>query len=373
MSLIEHLQSTPLDWISILFLFALLTEIIYFYAIFYKIVLHKDRPIEEVEQWPPVSIIICAKNERDNIINNLPLILEQNYPDFEVIVVNDASTDDTEDILKGLTVIYPNLKYTFSTENDEKYFSKKRALTIGIKKSQHNHLLLTDADCRPSSKNWIKHMMASYQNNTEIVLGYSPYIRQKGWLNDWIRFDTYYIAMQYLGFAKTGIPYMGVGRNLSYKKTLFFNKKGFATHLDLESGDDDLFVNQAANRHNTTVCLAEDAFVFSIPKNNLTHWLIQKRRHSTTGSRYKTIHKFLLAYHHINYHLMFALLLISLFFYQNHIYLALTVLILRYILVLPVFYSTMKKLKVADIFLFSLFWEFVNKWFYVYLYIRNRF
>lgn len=372
--LIENLLNTPTHHVLFYLLVLLfLVECFYFYFFFIRVPVFSSSGTakQKEENLPPVSVIICARNERDNLLKHLPLILEQNYPNFEVIVVNDGSTDDSEDILKSFSLQYPHFSYTFSIPNKHYYFSKKQALTIGLKKARYDIVLLTDADCYPTSDQWIKKIMELYNPSTSIVLGYSPYRKEKGILNQWIRFDAYYIALQYFSFAMAGIPYMGVGRNLSYRKELFFKNKGFATHFDLQSGDDDLFVNAHATSKNTATCLAPESFMISIPKKKLSHWIWQKKRHASTGSRYKLLHKILLGIHHFNYfafHL--TCLLLPLFLYE-YLALCLLLFITRQLLVLPVFYYSMKKLKSEDLFVTSLMWEAWNKTFYVYLFILS--
>ena len=220
----------------------------------------------------PVSVIISARNEANNLTENLPLILEQNYPDFEVIVVNDCSLDDSENVLKEFQLKYPHLKMVTVTEHDRFKTGKKFALTMGIKAAKNEHLLFTDADCQPASADWISRMMASnFSGSTEIVLGYSPYYRTSGFLNSFIRFETLKTAINYLSAALAGNAYMGIGRNLAYTKTLFFKNKGFASHMHVLSGDDDLFVNQNATADNTAIEIHPDAFTFSDAK---THYCV---------------------------------------------------------------------------------------------------
>ncbi len=242
----------------------------------------------------PVSVIIAARNEAESLLNYLPQVLDQDYPNFEVIVVNDCSTDETPDILRGFQERYPNLKVSTVQENRSFEGGKKFAISMGIKAAKHESLVFIDADCYPASNQWLK-LMASGLTKRNIVLGYGGLTTQKGFLNALIRFDTLWVATQYLGFAKLGMPYMGVGRNMGYKQFLFFDNKGFATHLDLRSGDDDLFVNQVANAKNTTVMLDPNAFTFSPAKQSLKAWLWQKKRHVTTSPRYKALHKLVLS------------------------------------------------------------------------------
>lgn len=241
-----------------------------------------------------VSVIVCAKNEAKNLSRNIPLLLAQNHPDFEIVLVNDASIDKTLDIMEAYAKKYPKITIVNVKNNEAFWGNKKYALTLGIKKAKHERLLFIDADCKPLSKDWITAMTSAFSEEKQLVLGYGAYAKSKGLLNKIIRFETLLTALQYFSFAKSGIPYMGVGRNLGYTKTLFFKNNGFMSHMDIRSGDDDLFVNEASTKKNTTLCFSENSFTISSPKKSFIHWFQQKRRHVTTASHYKSKHKFLL-------------------------------------------------------------------------------
>ncbi|MCG8696935.1 MAG: glycosyltransferase [Bacteroidales bacterium] len=259
----------------------------------------------------PISVIICAKNEGENLRKNLPIILKQDYPDFEVIVVNDCSQDDTDFVVSDLMKEHKNLRIT-NIQPDRKFtHGKKLAVTVGIKSAQNECLVLTDADCFPVSDNWLKRIAVNFTNN-DIVLGYGGYKHGKGLLNLYIRYDTAFIAIQYLGFARAGIPYMGVGRNLAYKKDVFFNNKGFASHYGLISGDDDLFINETANKKNTCIEIHPESHTRSEPKKKWGDFFNQKIRHYTTAHRYKPKHAFMLGFEplmRLGFYVSFALLL----------------------------------------------------------------
>jgi cellulose synthase/poly-beta-1,6-N-acetylglucosamine synthase-like glycosyltransferase len=198
----------------------------------------------------PVSVIICAKDESENLRKYLPFVLEQNYPLFEVIVINDGSTDDTDDLLHDFSKTYTNLRTTFVPVGANNISTKKLGLTLGIKAAKYDCLLFTDADCMPADKNWIARMARNFTPDTDFVLGYGAYMPAEGFVNTLIRFDTLFIALQYMGLALAGKPFMGVGRNLAYRKSTFFRQNGFASMLHLSSGDDDLMVNKAATKTN---------------------------------------------------------------------------------------------------------------------------
>lgn len=272
-----------------------LIQIIFWIFLFSKLAFYKEphRSLAESEK-EPVSIIICAKDEAQNLSVNLPRILNQNDRSYEVLVVNDNSKDNTLEILTYLCQEYSHLRIVNFYNKKKSQVGKKFALTRGIEEARHEILLLTDADCCPTSSNWLSEMRAALNKSTEIGLGYGPYYSKPGFLNKLIRFETVYTAIQYLSFALSGMPYMGVGRNLIYKKSLFRKANGFKTHEDIASGDDDLFINTVATSENTTIILKPTTFMLSPSKETWRDWFRQKSRHLSTGKRYRTKHKILL-------------------------------------------------------------------------------
>lgn len=293
--MIFEIDQTDISWLIIagIFLLSFLVQMFYYLCFFLRLVLYRysDTIINSEEA---VSVIICARNEAKNLENNLPYILEQDYPNYEVVVVNDCSEDNTDEVLDRFKRKYKKLRSTILKKDLKFRHGKKLALTIGMKSAIYDYVLLTDADCRPSSPLWISQMQKHFLPPNKIVLGYGSYERKPGLLNKLLRFDTFFIAMQYLSFALAGLPYMGVGRNLAYKRSLFFENKGFASHLMIESGDDDLFINQVASKENTKVEFSHLAHTCSIPPKCWTEWYRQKRRHLTTGPYYSRSTRFLL-------------------------------------------------------------------------------
>lgn len=239
------------------------------------------------DKLPPVSVVICARNELKNLRNFLPSILDQDYPEYQVVVVNDCSWDESQNYLDEMADAYARLKVVTLKEQEKYQHGKKFALTLGIKGAAHEYLLLTDADCKPEGRNWIRTMMSGFTPGKEIVISYGAYMKEPGLLNKWIRFDTVLNAFMYLTRGMNGKAYMGVGRNLAYTKSLFFKNKGFANHYHIMSGDDDLFINETATAQNTAVVIQPQAFTFSKPKTSLTTWIWQKKRHMSTGTHYK--------------------------------------------------------------------------------------
>ena len=260
----------------------------------------------------PVSVIVVARNEISNLEANLEYWLNQDYPDFEIIVVNNGSWDRSQEYLESMAEIHSRLKVVKIVEQERYPKGKKFGLTLGIKAAKNDWLLLTDSDCRPG-KNWIKRMSSGFKPDKSICLGYSPYTKKNGLVNFLIRFDTFYTAIQYFGFALAGKPYMGVGRNLAYTRNTFFKVKGFASHNHIVAGDDDLFINETATAANTSVCIHPESFVESTPKNTFDDWIKQKKRHLGVGKYYKSEDKRRLMGLHASNTLFFIALAIALF------------------------------------------------------------
>ncbi len=255
----------------------------------------KKNKVSLMTEQPPISVIICAKDEADNLRKFLPFILQQEYPDFEVIVINDGSTDETDTLLRDLCKEHTNLRTTFVPVGANNVSTKKLGLTLGVKAAKNDILLFTDADCMPEDKTWIARMARNFNRETDFVLGYGAYLQKKSFVNRLITYDTLFIALQYMGMALVHKPYMGVGRNLAYRKETFFAQKGFASTLHLNSGDDDLMVNKAATGQNTRVEIAPDSVTWSEPNKNFKSWFYQKERHLSVSSYYKESSKFRLS------------------------------------------------------------------------------
>ena len=259
----------------------------------------------------PVSLIVCAKNEAENLKKNIPLWLTQEHKHFEVILINDASSDETLDVMEAFAKKDYRIQIVDVENNEAFWGSKKYALTLGIKRAKNKRMLFTDADCRPSSKQWLGKMTSKLSKQKQLILGYGAYEKIPGLLNALIRFETLLTAIQYFSYSKAGIPYMGVGRNLSYTGGLYYNNGGFISHMKITSGDDDLFVNEVATKENTEICFSPDSFTYSSPKQTWKTWIFQKKRHISTAKLYKPQHKFLLAIYYIFKLLFWTLALIS--------------------------------------------------------------
>jgi glycosyltransferase involved in cell wall biosynthesis len=330
-----------------------------FYYLFFYLSVNFYRSPESKKTNQPVSVIICARNEADNLRIFLPAVLEQDYPSYEVIVVNDCSEDDSYKVIGNYLLQYPHLRVSNVNRDPKFTHSKKFAQFIGIKAAKNEILLFTDADCQPASNKWLEGMTSHFNENINFVLGYGGYLKEKGLLNKYIRYDTLSIAMQYLGMAIRGIPYMGVGRNLAYRRSVFFMNKGFGAHNHIASGDDDLLVNALATSVNTRIELRKSSHTRSIPSPGLKEWITQKKRHLTTAPYYKFRDKLLLIIEPFTRILFYTTLIILL----SHIFLwpyVLAVFVTRFITQIIIFYTVQKKLNEPGILAYSLFFDILS-------------
>lgn len=345
-------SATLLIWILLgIMLVTFLIQAAYYLIIFSRIPRYHPQIHEPFNKG--VSVIICARNEAENLAKNLPEFLKQDYPEFEIIVVNDCSTDNTEDILMDMKVTHPNFKYT-SIQKDRKFtHGKKLAITIGIKAAKYEHLLFSDADCFPRSNKWINQMSRHFSIKNELVLGVANFERRKGLLNIIIRFENLFNSMQYISFTIKGNPVLGVNRNIAYTKELFFKHKGFASHLKVLSGEDDLFVNEASTKNNTSAEISSESIIMTSPPYNLSSWLKQKKLQLSTRKYYKYSSKIKLRLEIIS-RLLFYISSISLLCFYNSFPIALFGMIILLTIKMIVVKLVMNRLDERDLLLTSL-------------------
>jgi glycosyltransferase involved in cell wall biosynthesis len=350
-------------WLELFFIvFCLITLVqLFYYGWFFRRLAFYSPPPKEHSQQHPVSVIICGRDEAARLVTHLPGALVQRYPTtHEVIVVNHNSQDDTRFLLDEFKKTFKGL-HIVNLEHDAIGIpGKKYPLSMGIKEALYEIVLLTDADCVPVSEYWIQKMQDAYHPGIEVVLGYSPYKKGAGVLDKLIRFDTFHTALQYLSYALAGHPYMGVGRNLSYKKDLFFRNKGFSAINHVPGGDDDLFINKVATKTNTAIVIDPETYTLSEPKKTFGEWFRQKSRHYTTAKYYKPLHKLLLGLYSSSYLLFYPLLVASLFFNWR---IALIFFGVRFLVQAVIFNRSMRALGENDLFAW---WWLLDIWMFFY-------
>lgn len=360
MELLQQYQ--PIAQILFLvFCLATLLQLLYNWGIFSRLAFYKPKEKSQTRQHA-VSVIVCGRDEAARFVRNLPGILVQSYKTtHEVIVVNHNSQDDTRYVLEEFKKDFKGLKVVNLEQEAIGIPGKKYPLSIGIKESRYEILLLTDADCVPASENWIEKMQDGYEDGTAIVLGYGSYHKRPGLLNKLIRYETYLTGLQYLSFALAGSPYMGVGRNLSYKRALFFDNKGFSSLNHIPGGDDDLFINKVATAENTRIMIDSDAMTLSEPKRKFGDWLRQKSRHYSTARYYKTKHQWLLGLFIGSYMAFYPLFIACLCMFDWKI--TLGIYGLRLLTTGIIQYRTMNKLQEKDLFAW---WWLLDIWMFLY-------
>jgi glycosyltransferase involved in cell wall biosynthesis len=340
----------------IIFLLSLLLQLAYLLLLFAplraRIAVSADlNPRPAQTEHPSVSVIICARNALDDLKRNLPVVLEQNYEEFEVLVVDDASSDGTEAWLKQQAEKHSHLRCI--RLDDKPYPGKKWALSQGIEASKYPLLLMTDADCTPASDNWIQHhVKAHFTQQADMILGFGAYEKHPGWLNKLIRYETFLTALQYFSFANKGMPYMGVGRNISYQKSLYNAVGGFRDHLDLASGDDDLLVNAAAADHSIGILIDPASHTLSRPKLSWRSWYRQKQRHYSTAGSYSLKSQLLLGGYSLS-QVLFYVTFFGLFAFAFPVWIPLSAYLLRLSVQLYIFRRIMNVLNSGDLWYFS--------------------
>jgi glycosyltransferase involved in cell wall biosynthesis len=347
------------------FIFIIAIQLFYYLYFFLRLALYKKKT-KQVNMEHPISVVICARDEAHNLANNLPGVLVQRYSTtHEIILVNDNSEDETKYLIEEFKKSFKNLNPVILSQEAKMINGKKFPLSIGIKSAKNETLLLTDADCVPASEHWMQLMQDGYDDDIEIVLGYGAYRKRQGILNKLIRFETFQTALQYFSYALAGLPYMGVGRNLSYKKEVFLRNKGFSSINQMPSGDDDLFINQVATRNNTAIVIDHDAHTISEPKTTFHDWMNQKYRHYTTSKYYKKSHAALLGIFALSQFLIYPIFITSIILTQQYI-LLISLLGIRLIVQGSILRSTMKKLNELDLWPWFILFDLWSMFYYLF-------
>jgi cellulose synthase/poly-beta-1,6-N-acetylglucosamine synthase-like glycosyltransferase len=355
----------------IAFCIVIIIQLYYYFFLFGKFSFLKQN--NKSDQQLNVSVIICAKNEAKNLESFLPFIASQSYSDFEIVLVDDASSDNSLDMMQQFKNEHESdhLSIQIITISEEKSNGKKVALSKGILASKGEFMVLTDADCKPISTDWLHEITAHFNKDKNIVLGYGAYRKIKNsFLNKIIRFETLLTAIQYFSYAQNGKPYMGVGRNIAYKKEEFIKAGGFKDHLNIKSGDDDLLINKIATDKNTAICFSKNSFTVSEPETDLKKWIWQKRRHITTAGHYKKTQQFLLGLFYVSQILFWVLSVVLLVLKISPLF-TISLISIRFIIWFTIISKSAKKLDEKDLIRFSPIYEISIIFIQLYIFIRN--
>jgi glycosyltransferase involved in cell wall biosynthesis len=360
---LTDLLSQPANLIFAAFCLIALIQLFYYLFFFLRLAFFQSKT-KNITRTHPVSVIICSRDESERLARNLPGTLVQKYrTTHEVIVVDDNSLDESKYVLEEFQKNFKQL-HLIELKQEARFIpGKKFPLSIGIKTAKYEIVLLTDADCVPASEYWIEKMQNGFDEGIEIVLGYGPLDKKKGFFNKMVRWETFHTALQYLSYAQSGMAYMGVGRNLSYKKTVFFRHKGFSAHNHVPGGDDDLFINKATTKTNTAIVIDKEAFTLSNPPSSWKYWFRQKNRHYTTSKYYKGIHKFLLGLYAFSLFLYYPLFIIALCLFDWRFVTG--IFGLRLAVQALILFKTTRKLNEKDLFPFFVFFDLCMFFYYL--------
>ena len=359
-------------FIAIILIVSTSIQIIYYLFVYAQVAFYKQKN-NQSQSYPPVSIIICAKNEEENLRRFLPQVLEQQYPEFEVVIVNDCSENDTESYITNLQKKYSNIKYTFIKDDPKFKHGKKLAVTIGIKAARYNHFVFIDADCYPETKSWLSSICTQFNEKTQIVLGYGGYEPQQGFLDKLVRYDTFFIAVNYLSFARIGLPYMGVGRNMAYSRAAYEQSSKFTKHYHILSGDDDLFICEVGRKNNTQIELSGMGFTRSAQVNTFSEWCSQKKRHLTTAGSYRFIHQLLLTLEPFSRIVMYvAIILYALLLGTTYVYVLISLVAVRFLLFFIIHNLNMNRLRESKLLVYSPIFDVLLPFVLTILMIQNK-
>ena len=328
-----------------------------------------------------VSVIVYAKNDAEHLGVYLPQILTQNYPNFEVIVVNDGSTDETRDIVTRLESEYDNLYQTYIPDEARSLSRKKLALTVGIKASKYDIVILTNANCSPAGKNWLSYMMRNFVEGVDIVAGYAYMDGAGQKKRRYVAYDRLMFVLRYVSYILLRKTYMAEGYNLAYRKYLFFKNKGFSRHLNLHYGDDDLFINEVATSDNTRVELSPESWMVVHYENNFKAWQELKLRYDFTSGYLNSNSKIMFGLERLTVYLFYVSVIVLFVygFYCNLFFsgIALLLWLLRFIVQVMVYRRTAKRLSSNRLFFLLPIFDFMQTFVNVYYkivgaYSRNK-
>ncbi|MCB0846900.1 MAG: glycosyltransferase [Bacteroidetes bacterium] len=317
----------------------------------------EDKEEDSAEKF--LSVIIAAHNEIKNLKRFLPHLLTQNYKNYEIILVLDRCEDENETWLQQQND--SRIRLVVIEQTPEGWAPKKWAVSQGIHAAHSELLVFTDADCQVG-KNWLKTINKAFSEEKSLILGLSPYFQETGLLNAFIQYETFYTAFQFVGLTELGLPYMGLGRNMAYRKSFFLENNGFKAFKTSLSGDDDLMVNAYADPRKTGIVLERENWVFSEPKKIFRDWIRQKWRHVSASGHYTFRSKLILGIFHAS-HLLFYLLTLTGWIWSNSPEWIVFLYIGKTLLSWGLFQIIVRKYQLGD---FNYPWPFLDFLFFLY-------
>lgn len=286
---------TPVQVVVFLLLVVLfVVEVIYLFAIYNRVSQYARRAatarVVYASDLPSVSVVVYAHaEEAENLPNLLPALLAQDYPCYEVIVVNDAVSFEMQNAIALYECEYSNVYQTSVPETVYNVSRKKLGITLGVKAAKNDVIVLIESNCKPQGNSWLMSMARNFVPGIDVVLGYTRMVDNSGKKQSGFQaFNRALFAIRYLAYAIIGKPYMGVGSNMAYRKEVFFANKGFSATLNLHYGDDDLLINEIAHGRNTRVEIAPESIVESRHDNVKEAWDESRMKYGFTSKYLRT-------------------------------------------------------------------------------------
>lgn len=336
--------------VSILFLFTFLLQMIWYWGLFSRLAFHKSKDRLLFKQ--PVSVVVFTGDTFSNLKENIQQILDQDYEDFELLVVNNSGDEEIELYLESMSKQYPNLQVVNINDKLNFFKGRKFPISIGIKSAHNDIVLLTEPICKPVDRQWIDTMQGNFSRLTDVVLGYSTYPSFSGFFHKLVRFDNMFSGMKYLSLAMNGIPYTGNGRNIAYRRSLFLKKKGFINHYQISEGDSDFFVNRASSAKNTRVEISHVSHTIYNSYIKYRSWIRDKKRELLSLKNYKLKHKILVFSYSFSY-ILFLAALITLLSFNYYMYFVLGIFLIRLLSQLFITKKCMNQLNEKELLLIS--------------------
>lgn len=278
----------------VFYAFIVFTAIQIIYYLTFSSLFFKSKKTNKINTKPPISLLIFVKNSAAYLEKNLTYFLNQDYPEFEILLIDNCSSDDTDEVLEKIKTKHKKVRI-INVENNESFWAnKKYTYTLAIKAAKYNHLLFSEIIAKPISKNWILEMSNQISDKKSLVLGYTKHNTSKGFMNLLIRFNDVLDALKAFTFTKFNTPFRASAYNFSFTKDNFFRVNGFIKHIKINYGKDDLFLRDAYFKKNTSFSIDEDSFVEITKEKTFKDWFSAQKRNSFLQNHYKLNHQILL-------------------------------------------------------------------------------